>query len=307
MSTFNDSGSKWQRFAARNEGNLISGFAREAMGKALLRPQLRKLFRPFLKEKQPDKWLFVVGCYNSGTTILRRLLESHPEISAIVREGAKLTDAFPDLEVGGWPRMMFKNRHLWDLPQVGAAERAQLARKDWSFWFDSNASVFFEKSIDHTTRMEWLDRHFPNAHFIGIRRNGYCVNEGIMRRAKPSGEAAAQVGESYPAELCAKQWVAFDETLTQGSTAVQRSTNIRYEDLMEHPTEVMRELFDFLDLKQPDMRYDGDTLTIGEQSHQLLNQNDRSLARLAPDQIAQMKPIMQTTMLRHGYAIDLDN
>lgn len=307
MSRFSDSGSKWERFVARNDGRLVSGFVREVLGKLWLRPGFRRTVRPFLREKQPEKWLFVVGCFNSGTTILRRLLESHPDISAMVREGAKLTDAFPDLEAGGWPRMMYANRDQWDLPEEGAEERARLARRDWSIWFDGKARVFFEKSIDHTTRMGWMDRHFPNAHFIAIRRNGYCVNEGIMRRAKPTGEARAQVGERYPPELCARQWVAFDETVTSGCAEVQRATEIRYEDLMARPVEVMTSLFDFLGLPQPEMHFAGDTLTIAGESHQLVDQNARSLARLDADEIAAMAPIMKDAMARHGYAIGQDS
>jgi hypothetical protein len=305
MSKFSDSGSKWERFAARNEGRLVSGFLREALGKLWRKPGFRRMVRPLLSEKQPEKWLFVVGCFNSGTTILRRLLESHPDISAMVREGAKMTDAFPDLEAGGWPRMMFANRHLWDLPEDGAEQRARLARRDWSFWFDGRAKVFFEKSIDHTTRMGWMDRHFPGAHFIAIRRNGYCVNEGIMRRACPSGAARAQVGERYPPELCAEQWVAFDETVTRGCAEVQRAVEIRYEDLMAQPVETMRALFAFLGLVQPEMTFTGDTLVIAGQSHQLLDQNARSLARLTPEEIAAMAPIMKETMARHGYATEV--
>ncbi len=305
MSRFSDSGSRWQRFAARNEGRLVSGFVREGLGKLWLRPGFRRAVRPFLREKTPEKWLFVVGCFNSGTTILRRLLESHPDISAMVREGAKLTDAFPDLEAGGWPRMMFANREHWDLPEEGAAERARLARRDWSFWFDARAQVFFEKSIDHTTRMGWMDRHFPNAHFIAIRRNGYCVNEGIMRRARPGGEARAQVGERYPPELCAQQWTAFDEAVTRGCAEVQRAIEIRYEDLMGRPVETMRDLFAFLGLPQPEMRLEGDTLTIAGHSHQLVDQNPASLARLAPAEIAAMAPIMKDAMARHGYATEV--
>ena len=40
-------------------------------------------------------WLFVLGVNNSGSTILTKVLESHPQIRALPQEGQLLTDAFP--------------------------------------------------------------------------------------------------------------------------------------------------------------------------------------------------------------------
>lgn len=302
MSRFSESDSRWDRIRARNEGRLVSGIAREALGKLYLRPWARGLLRPFAPRREPEKWLFVVGCYNSGTTILRRLLESHPDIAALVREGAKLTSAFPDLEVGGWPRMMYRNRALWDLPEAGAAERARMAQRDWAIWWRKGAKVFFEKSIDHSTRMGWLDRHFANAHFIAITRNGFCVNEGIMRRAKPSGAALAEVGERYPPELVAEQWTEFDRVVQGGCASVKKATTLRYEDLMADPVGEMTRLFAFLGLSLPEMHRDGAMVSIAGEAHELIDQNASSLARLSADDIARMTPIMRDAMQRHGYA-----
>ena len=304
MSRFNDSDNRLARILARNEGNVIGGIAREGLGKLMLKPGFRRMARPFLSEAKPEKWLFVVGCYNSGTTILRRLLESHPDIAATVREGAKLTDAFPNLEVGGWPRMMFKNQHLWDLGEEGATDRAKMARQDWSIWFDKDASIFFEKSIDHSTRIAWMNRHFPNAYFVWITRNGYCVNEGIMRRAKPFGEAKAEIGERYPAELTARQWVAFDDHIRSEIAEVPRSHAITYEQVMERPAETLSRIFDFLDLPTPEMQTVADGISIDGHHHELADQNAASLARLTAAEMDAMRPIMAEAMQRHGYAID---
>ncbi len=304
MSRFNESNSRIARILARNEGQFFSGIAREGLGKLMLKPGFRKLARPFLKEAKPEKWLFVVGCYNSGTTILRRLLESHPDIAATVREGAKLTDAFPNLEVGGWPRMMYKNQHLWDLGTDGAEQRAKMARQDWSIWFDASASVFFEKSIDHSTRIAWLNRHFPNAHFLWITRNGYCVNEGIMRRAKPFGAAKAEVGERYPAELTARQWVAFDDHIRAEMAEVPRGHAISYEALMAQPVETLTGVFAFLGLSIPEMGPAADGIAIDGHHHELADQNAASLARLTDAEKDAMRPIMADAMRRHGYPLD---
>jgi len=304
MSRFSDSNSRLHRFMARNEGHLWRGLYRESLGKVYRKPALRGFIRPFIPIRHPQKWLFLVGCFNSGTTILRKLVESHPEISSFSREGAKLTNAFPDLETGGWPRMMYVNRDKWDLPEDGASERVRMAQKDWSIWFDPSANVFLEKSIDHATRMEWLDRHFPNCYFVAITRNGYCVNEGIMRRAKPSGEAFSQVGDRYPPDLVAKQWVHFDQTISTSLTRVARGCALRYEDLMSDPAVELAKIFEFLELPQPRLEWDAPVMRVDEDEHELLNQNAKSLSRLTSDEIAAMRPIMSTAMRAHGYPID---
>ena len=40
-------------------------------------------------------WLFILGVNNSGTTILSKILETHPEIRTLPKEGQHLTTAFP--------------------------------------------------------------------------------------------------------------------------------------------------------------------------------------------------------------------
>lgn len=304
MSRFNESRSRLARVMARNEGNLFRGVALEALGLLWLKPGIRRWVRHFTTVRTPEKWLFVVGCYNSGTSILRRLLESHPEISATVREGAKLTDAFPSLEAGGWPRMMYRNRHLWGMVGDDSGHLADRARHDCSIWFRKGARVFMEKSVDHSTRIRWLNTHFANAHFIRIVRNGFCVNEGIMRRARPYGPARQEVGAHYPPWLVARQWVAIDDHVSSELDGVERKMTIRYEDLMTDPVGAMTAMFAFLGLDQPEMHMDGDTIVIDRQRHQLVNQNPSAMARLSVEEKAAMWPIMADAMVRNGYPFD---
>lgn len=35
----------------------------------------------------PNKWLFIVGCYNYGTTLLHNILASHPNIRSMPGDG----------------------------------------------------------------------------------------------------------------------------------------------------------------------------------------------------------------------------
>lgn len=46
----------------------------------------------------PKKWVFIVGCYNSGTTLLNQILSCHPDILTLPDEGAFLTRRVPTPE-----------------------------------------------------------------------------------------------------------------------------------------------------------------------------------------------------------------
>ena len=307
MSRFASSSGKLGRFLARNEGKLVSGLLREVGAKAMRRRGVRRLVTAVMPVRRPKRWLFLVGCYNSGTTILRRVLESHPEIAGLPHEGVQMTDAFPDLEAGGWPRMMYANREQWALADDDAPERVMRALRDWSAWWPKAAPVFLEKSIDHATRIPWMARHFDNAHFIAITRNGYCVCEGIRRRAAPTGAARETLGDTYPMPMVAEQWAAFDATIAEGLAAVPRGMSIRYEDFMADPVATLARIFDFIGVAPVDLHRDGSILSICGDSHELIDQNAASLARLTRDEIAAATPPMRAALLRHGYAIEGDD
>ena len=58
-------------------------------------PNIRKVVKPFfLTAKEPDQWLFLLGCYNSGTTILRDVLGAHPELQHYHARGFVLPVSF---------------------------------------------------------------------------------------------------------------------------------------------------------------------------------------------------------------------
>ena len=61
MSKFSDSGSKWERFAARNEGRLVSGFVREALGGAAF----------VISLVQMNTWLLVLPQWVSALVLCR--------------------------------------------------------------------------------------------------------------------------------------------------------------------------------------------------------------------------------------------
>ena len=303
MSKFSYGKNKVIRFLDRNSGHIFTGFSRELKAKIFRKTLVRKLARRFAKIREPEKWIFLVGSYNSGTTIFRRLIESHPDIASLPVEGVNLTDAFPSLEAGGWPRMMYANRGMWSMSEEDGEAIARVAKLDWNHWWPRQTKIFLEKSISHAVRIAWLDKYFKNCYFIFIVRNGYCVSEGILRRSSPQGLAKKRVGDEYPIDMVTNQWVEINKEVQKQSQKVKRFHLIKYEDLMTKPRHQILSVFEFLDLPCPDVKHIDDTIYINGEAHQLINQNSTSFSRISPEDITKMTKGLKPGLKKYGYKI----
>ena len=290
---------KLGRFLARNGGNLWGGLKTDVSVTLYKKAWVRRLVRGFYKETKPQKWLFLVGCYNSGTTILRDILEAHPQVSSLPFEGVKLTDAFPNLEEGGWPRMMYRHRDLWDQISENAGDRA---RRDWAPWWRKDASVYLEKSIDHSTRIKWLDKNFTNAYFLSITRNGLSVIEGISRRAKPYGSARYELkSDTYPYDMIADQWVEFENKISEDIKYVENGLRVTYEDLVDNPVKTLSNIFNFLGLSDIHVSKNGVKTIVNGRVYELINQNNKAISRLDAVTKKQIRDRIGSDLERLGY------
>lgn len=147
------------------------------------------------------KWLFILGCNNSGTTLLNDLLADHPEIDGMDCEGQAMkairsdgTD-FPTPYPEGYilpPPRLFVNVDGEPILRVWTERLAVfrhpivnlplLKRHILSHRTSVGGTYTMEKSPTSSVRSLWLQEHFKDAYFIAITRNGYAVCEGIRRR-----------------------------------------------------------------------------------------------------------------------------
>ncbi|MCF7749059.1 hypothetical protein GLP43_16010 [Sulfitobacter sp. M39] len=275
----------WKRllaFSERNRGALFRNAIRQTAVRIWIRYKLWRFFGPILPARDPKTWVFMAGCYNSGTTILREMIGAHPDVASLPREGVEMTEAFPDLEAGGWVRMWYRNAKAADLTNRDPHSLARRAKRDWSLWWRRGAPVFIEKSIIHGAWMPTLDAGFPNARFIGVIRNGYCVCEGIRRRARPNDAARSAIdSDVYPIEEVGRQWNFANKTLLRDRAVVQNYHEVRYENFAAEPLKTIQSIFTFIGV-DPDVvmiRNDGQ-LEIGGRTFRIQNQNAESLSRL---------------------------
>lgn len=267
------------------------------------KPIIRRIIRLFIPTKEPAKWLFLVGCYNSGTSITHKILSFHPDIQASIlgREGVHYTSHLPKPDDLGWARMWIKCHDYMHIDEDDNL-RAEQVKKDWRMLWQGKESVFIEKSITNITRMKWFDHHFKDSYFIGMTRNGFCVSEGIVRRAQPTHAPAILEHKGlYPIEWGAKQWVEANQSLLEGRTGVKNYMDFSYESFTANPIPILEEIWKFLNLTSPDMAFHDGILKINDKMINLINMNQVSLDRLREEDKEKISQTIDPMMKELGY------
>jgi len=268
----------------------------------LLRDRLaQKLLAPFGQVQQPKKWLFVIGCYNSGTTLLSDILAGHPAISALPVEGVVLTDSLPRPEKFGWNRMWSECvEQVRMLPGDGMEKVANRIKRQWSFSFDE-AEVLFEKSIANAARVPFLDAYFQPAYFVVIVRNGYAVAEGLRRRGRPGKYGHKEFGDKYPIEMCARQWAVSDEIVSADTARAQHVLQLTYEDFCARPGEQLRAITDFLQIEPLPHDTADRSWEIHGNTSKIRNMNAQGIAKLSADDVERIRSVAGEVLDKYDY------
>jgi len=247
----------------------------------------------------PEKWVFVVGCYNSGTALLMNLLGSHPSISSLPVEGQFLTEEFPADYVLGLPRMWVLREDLFRLTEKDQGPDPDRIKREWAMRLDRSKPVFLEKSPPNAARTRWLQEHFEDAHFICIVRDGYAVAEGICRKAEPK-----HLAEGWPLHLCARQWKRSNEILLEDSEYLRHAIWVRYEDLAEQPEAEIRRILEFLGLWKGEIGIDlSRSWEIHERRDPIRNMNEESIGRLGEEDLRIVTEEAEDLLRHFGYPV----
>ena len=273
------------------KGTRFNPILRDCLGQ--LNREIRIALTPMPKDKT---WVFLVGCYNSGTTLLAELLGQHPSISALSTEGHFITDQFiKDYDIG-LPRMWVEREDLFRLNEDDEGPDALRVKKEWAMRLDLKKPVLLEKSPPNSAKMRWLQKHFENAHFIGIMRNGYAVSEGITRKADPK-----HLINSWPIEMSAYQWKRSNEVMQQDAEHLKKFMWITYEDLAGDTVETLNKITDFIGIDDFETFESDRQWSIHERDEQVRNMNDESISRLSPEQIKIINEVAGDMLDEFGY------
>jgi PAS domain S-box-containing protein len=192
--------------------------------------------------------IVIGGCGSSGTTLLRQMLDRHPEIYCGPESTLFLTRTTSDADLAERFGFAEAQVRLWrteSRSKVEFIERFQaacLAR--------SGKSVWAEKTPENIRQFPAIARRFPRARLVHVIRDGRDVACSLrraewMKLEKITGGAPRNSPEVL--ETCIRYWaerVAFGRSLAGSS----RYHEIRYEDLVADPERTLRGLLAFAGL-----------------------------------------------------------
>lgn len=261
--------------------------------KLWLRIKTRSFGYFLVKAPHPEKWVFILGCYNSGTTLLHKLLSAHPEIGSMPNEGQFYTNQLPGGARFNLPRLWALKPELFYINEDSNPPIDVLKlKKEWAWFYNfPSRKVLIEKTILNTARARWLQRHFPNSHFIVIFRNGYAVAEGIHRK------------EKHSLEIAARQWAVSNEILLNDLDYLEHKWVLRYEDLVSDPVKEMNLITDFLKLKNLDSNVFKGAFEIHKVQSGIRDMNKESLNRLTEGDFETINKEALPVLLKLNYQI----
>ncbi|MBN1979702.1 MAG: sulfotransferase [Anaerolineae bacterium] len=270
--------------------------------------------------------IFIVGCGRSGTTLLQRMLDAHPEI-AIAPETEFILrfwlyrDRYGDLgrdenycqliaDIVAMPE--FSEMRLdggsfcqdaWHLDRGYAALFGLLLKH---FAQVRHVDIVGEKTPRHVRYMNILERFFPAARFIHIVRDPRAVVESRRRVPWSTGSVSGD----------ANMW-RLDIRLSRRNAPLDASSlyTLHYERLVQAPEESLREICRFLGVEF-------DSAMLGYYRHEPVSINlerepwklgvtqpvtqttlERWRSALTPSQIAEIEAVVWPEMGRFGYQV----
>lgn len=186
---------------------------------------------------QRYQWIFILGCNNSGTTLLTRMLEAHPAVSGVPRGGRGATVVLLPPRRAEVIRLWTEKVELFRLTEADSHLDDLRLKYDWISAVRLSPRPFIlEKAPPDMICARWFQSVFPNARFIGLVRNGYAVAEGMNRR------------EGYGLERCARHWSTANRLMLDDAEHLEHFMLVRYEELVQDPRAIMRRVCRFLAL-----------------------------------------------------------
>ncbi|MGH2962898.1 MAG: sulfotransferase family protein [Solirubrobacterales bacterium] len=197
---------------------------------------------------------FIVGVARSGTTLLRLMLDAHPELAIppethFIPKVVKACDEPGDphervLELltthRRWPDYGLDPAELRDrLDRIDPLSAGDALRAFYGLYADKQGKPRWgDKSPSYVRRMRRVESALPEAHFIHLVRDGRDV-------------ALSQVEVDFGADAiedAARDWVEGIGKARRQSRRVRRYIELRYEDLVADPEPALRRVCEFVEL-----------------------------------------------------------
>jgi hypothetical protein len=200
---------------------------------------------------------FIVGVGRSGTTMLRLMLDAHPQLT-IPPETHFVPELIEAIDEGAGPERavdVMRSVRQWGDLQMDAEEvlaRLQ-AIEEWNagnalrtfyaiYAERQGKPRFGEKTPAYVRKMRLIERAMPEARFVHVIRDGRDVALSRWKRTLGEGKRApaGQVGEGWQRRIRRAQ--------RQGKR-LRHYKELRYEDLVTDTEPNLRRIAEFLELE----------------------------------------------------------
>lgn len=197
---------------------------------------------------------FVVGATRSGTTLLRLMLDSHPELAIpfethflrkVIRrfkEGRVTPEEVTELVAGHrrWPDFgLEREDYLSRLREVKPLNAADSIRAFYRLYAEKQGKPRWgDKSPGYVKRMPLISAVLPEARFVHIIRDGRAVAASVVSRT---------LGPDTVPEA-ADLWKRRIERARATAGDVPHYLEVRFEDLITDTEPVLRRICEFIEL-----------------------------------------------------------
>lgn len=220
-----------------------------------------------------DPRVFAVGCPRSGTTLLQRILDAHPELAVAndthfvprcLEQHGAVAAALAGVEIRLTPALIervtsyhrFRRLGLDDAAVDRAAGRARTYSAFVGALYEELAARHGkhyggEKTPDYVRRMPLLHALFPSSRFVHIVRDGRDVVLSVLGWANENkGPGKLALWRDEPVAVAALWWRWQVRSGRRAAARLGPDTclELRYESLVADPEPIARELFAFLGL-----------------------------------------------------------
>jgi sulfotransferase family protein len=198
---------------------------------------------------------FIVGASRSGTTLLRLMLDSHPDLAIPPETEFILRLAeLPGADATAFVDTLTSHRRWPDFHLDRALLEAQVATLQP--WSTSDAlRTFYRLYAERFAKPRWGDKTpgyvkhtrvvqdlLPEAHFIHIIRDGRDVAVSLIEEWRMSGRAMS-------VKRAAERWVSKIMVGREQARDLRHYLEVRYEDLVLDSESVLRQICDFVELR----------------------------------------------------------
>lgn len=180
--------------------------------------------------------VFLVGAPRSGTTLLQRILSSHPDLFSIEGETAVFT--LQNLFIRS--HFNFSRSELDRLLEASSGLVDFYDRCLARLQEDNPGRRFVDKTPQHVLRLRFLLRHFPKAQFVHIIRDG--------RDCYLSSRAHPNIPQNRSPEAFARYWSRC-LSAWRSVAHLPNTYQLTYEDFAHEPEPTLRPLMAFLGLE----------------------------------------------------------